>query len=378
MRIFLTTVLTIAVIMLLLWTRPETYAELRELPPPAVNVEQVCKLDIQPITRVTGKLQPSRSATMQFQVSGQVTQRFIEAGEYVEKDSILLTIEDGDYSDAVQESKALLKTERDAIERDSRLLELQIQERELQEQEVARLERLGKNSLASKSLYEQALQELYRQQGEEARLKHSVDSARSRLSIEQARLNKAERNLQRTRLTAPFSGTVNNINVDVGDYVSPGQPAVEMVQVDALDLNVEITGTAAALLDLGQTVRIETNFDERQGEIIALSVDPDPLTNTHSLKIRVPSARLFPGELAVANLPGRNYRDAKVVPLGAILYEDGQTYLFQVAEERLARVPVQLVERYNNVHIIEGVEHGTMIVSRDVSSLADGQTVTVR
>ncbi len=377
MRIFLTTALTIAVITLLLWTRPESYAELRELPPPTVKVEQVNRLDIQPITRVTGKLQPSRSASMQFQVSGQVNERFVEAGEYVEKGSVLLSIEDGDFIDVVQESKALLKTEQDAIERDSRLLELRIQERKLQEEEVKRLERLGKNSLASKSLYEQALQELYRQQGEEARLKHSVDSARSRLLIEQARLNKAERKLQRTRLTSPFSGTVNTISVDVGDYVSPGQPAVELVQVDALDLNVEITGTAASLLELGQAIKIETASDERQGEIIALSVDPDPLTNTHALKIRVPSTGLFPGELAVAYLPGRYYREAKVVPLGAILYEDGQTYVFEVENKLISRVPVRLIERYNNMHIIEGIAADSMVVSRDVSSLADGQAVNV-
>ena len=53
----------------------------------------------------------------------------------------MLSIESGDFLDAVEESTAILKTERAAIERDSRLLELMQRERELQEQEVARIKK---------------------------------------------------------------------------------------------------------------------------------------------------------------------------------------------------------------------------------------------
>ncbi len=377
MRIILTSLISIVIIMLLLWTRPDTYAELQDIPPPTVKIEQVVEKDIQPVTRVTGKLQPSRTAKIQFQVSGQITQRYVEAGQHVEAGEVLLSIEQGDYQDAVEESRALLKNERDAIARDSRLLELRVQERQLQQQEVERLKKLGKDSLASTSLYEQALQELYRQQAEEARLKHSVDSARSRLMIEQARLNKAERSLERTELSAAFSGTVNTIMVDVGDYVSPGQAALELVQVQTLDLTLEITGSVASKLGLGQIIKVDTRQGERDGEVIALSVDPDPLTNTHSLKIRVPSDDLYAGELSVAYLPGERYQNAQVVPLSAVLYEDGQTFVFELDADHLVRKPVSLIERYKDLHIIEGVETGAKIVSRDVSSLADGQVVNV-
>ena len=37
--------------------------------------------------------------------------------------------------------------------------------------------------------------------------------------IEQARLNKADRNLKRAQLISPFDGTVNDVYVEVGDYV---------------------------------------------------------------------------------------------------------------------------------------------------------------
>lgn len=329
MRILFVAGVSLLIIMVLFWTRPDSHAELQTLPPPTVNVDIVDQIDIQPITQVTGKLQPARKANLHFQVSGQIDRRFVEAGQYVEENALMLSIESGDFIDAVEESTAILKTERAAIERDSRLLALMQQERALQESEVARLKQLGRDSLASKSIYDQALQSLYRQQGDEARLKHSVDSGRSRLMIEQARLNKAKRNLKRAQLLSPFNGTVNYINVDVGDYVSPGQAALEIVQVDNLDLNLEITGLSASQLQLGQKIKVTTNRDEREGQVIALAVDPDAETNTHALKIRLPSNGLFAGQLAVAHLPGHFYKDASVIPISAILYEDGQSYVLK-------------------------------------------------
>lgn len=377
MRIFFISAISVLIIAALFWSKPNTYAELQPLPPPTVKVGFVEQIDIQPITEVTGKLQPARRANLHFQVSGQIDKRFVETGQFVQENVLMLSIEPGDFIDVVEESRAILKTERAAIERDSRLLVLMQQERELQESEVARLKQLGRDSLASKSNYDQALQSLYRQQADEARLKHSVDSARSRLMIEQARLNKANRNLQRAQLLSPFNGTINNIHVDVGDYVSPGQAALEIVQVDELDLNLEITGLSASQLQLGQKIKVTTKSGEREGEVIALAVDPDAETNTHAVKIRLPSESLYAGQLAIAHLPGNFYHNANVIPISAILYEDGQSYVFQVVKDHVVKKTVRLIERYKDVQIVAGIESGSTIISRDVSSLADGQTVIV-
>lgn len=375
MRILFTILVSALLIAALLWTRPETQAELRAVAPPVVKIEPVRVKDLQPLTRVTGKLQPAKKARLHFQVRGQVNARLVEAGQVVRAGALLLGIDDGDLIDAVAESKARLKTEQDAIRRDARLLELMRQERQLQEQEVARLRRLGRESLSSKSIHDQAQQTLYRREAEEARLQHGVEAARSRLAIEQARLNKAERDLRRARLRAPFSGTINRVHVEAGDYVAPGQAALEIVDLQRLDLNLEVTGRAAAELTLGQKINVATDAGRREGEIIALAVDPDPHTHTHALKIRIPSAGLFAGRLAVAELPGRYYARASTVPVSAVLHEDGGAYVFGHAAGRVYRKPVTLLARVHDLHIIKGLAPGAEIVARDVGALADGQKV---
>ena len=375
MKGFFLTIVSIVIVAILIWTRPETQAQLQPLPPARVLTEQVQRMDIQPVTIVTGKLQPSRKSSLHFELSGRVTQRNIEPGQQVSENSVLLLIDDGDFLDTVEESRALLTREKDAVRRDQRLLDLLIREREIQQRELQRLEKLGQESLSSKSKYDETLRQSLRQQAEEAQLQHSVDSAKSRLMIQQAALKKAERNLQRTRLTAPFNATVNSVAVEVGDYVSPGQAAVELVQIDELDLYIEVTAAVASILQLGEQIKVLIDNEQREGMIISLSADPDPNTNTHGMKIRLPSDGLYPGKLAQAVIPGSFLSNALVVPLSAILHDDGKAYIFQVVDEHVQRRQVNLILRYQDWQVIHGIDQGTKIVARDVAALADGQAV---
>ena len=91
------------------------------------------------LVKATGKLEPARKASLHFQVSGQINERFVEPGTKVKAKDQMLSVDSGDFVDAVEESKALLEIKRDTIKRDLRLLELIKQERELQEEEVKRL-----------------------------------------------------------------------------------------------------------------------------------------------------------------------------------------------------------------------------------------------
>ena len=375
MRILLIISISIIAITALLWTKPNTYAELQSISPSTVQVDIVKQIDIQPFAKATGKLEPARKASLHFQVSGQINERFVEAGMKIKAKEKMLSVDSGDFIDAVEESKALLEIKRDTIKRDMLLLELIKQERKLQEEEVKRLKQLDRNSLTSKSNYDQALQSLYRQQAEETRLNHSVNLARSELKVEQARQSKAKRNLERTKLISPFDGIINAVYVEVGDYVSPGQTALEIIQLDELDLNLEISGTTASKLELGQKVEIKTEKDNREGEVISIALDPNSETNTHTLKIRLASNGLFSGQLAVANLPGKIYKKANVIPISSILYEDNLSYIFEVVDNYVIKKEIRLIERFNNFQIIEGVESGIRIVSKDVSSLTDGQVV---
>jgi len=377
MKIFAVLIATVVMVWLLVWTKPESKAELRPLPVARVLATQVQKMDIQPMTILTGKLQPARHAELRFELSGRVVSRHVEPGNRVQAGDVLLQIDAGDFTDKHNETLAVLRQEENAIARDRSLLSLIIEERQLQEREVERLQRLGQESLASKSNFDSALQGVLKLKAEESRLRHSVETAGSRLQSKKAQVSQAARNLERTRLIAPFPATINSVFYETGDYVNAGQIAVEIVQLKELDLYLEVTSAMVGVLRLGQEVSVTTSKDTIQGRMVAIESDPQPDTLTHAIRIRINGEGLFPGQLAEVSLPGVSLEGVEVVPTSAILHDEGVSYLFVIANDQLQRIPVKTVVRHDDWQSVTGIQSGTTIVARDVAALADGQKVTV-
>lgn len=366
----------VSIIAVLVVTTPKKTPELREIPPTQVTLQAIEQRLVQPIEQVSGYLQPVRSSSLNFELSGQVLERHVEPGNRVKQGDILITLQRGDQQDALAEAQAQLVQERKAIERDRRVLALITENRKLQANEVARLDQLGQRSLASRSMRDAANQQLLLQQREEEALKYSVDTATARLELKLAAVRRAKRNVARTALSAPYAGVVNTVHVEAGDYVSPNQIALELLQLEQLDLNVDVNGATAAMLHLQQQVMVAIGSEQHAGRIVALQTNPDAETFTHAVRIRLDGNGLQPGTQAVASLKLKALPNALVVPIAAILQHNDESFIFIAKAGLLRRVAVELKVRQDQQQVINGEIHaGEMVVARDVAFLTDGQSV---
>ena len=363
---------------LLLLTAPDKDPELQQLMVPGVRVAAVGLHDLVPAEVVSGRLDPARRAAMHFQLSGQIESRPVEPGQRVRQDELLLSLASGDYGDALTEAEARLTQESRDVERDRELLTLSQRNYGLQKNDLERLVKLGADSLVSKSLLDEARIKLLQLQAEVARLKSSVASAESRIALKQAERNRAARNLARTKLLAPFAGSVNTVEAQVGDYVTPADMIVELIDTSSLDLYVEVRGNVAQSLGQGDTVDVVVDGVTLPGKVIALQIDPDPVTFTHALRVRVAGMSVRPGQIAQVRLPLPQLRKVTAVPVTAVLYDEGQTFVFRLDDDRLVMSAVTLGERVGDLQVVQrGVDAGYRIVTHNVSALSDGQQVRV-
>ena len=357
----------------LLATAPQPQVALQEATPLRVEVVEVARRDLRPATQVSGTLQPAQRATLRFEVTGRVAERLVEPGQAMAAGAPLLRLADDDYRDAAIEARARWRQEQAAVERDRQLLALAEQNSRLQVAEVERQERLGQESLASRTALDAARQRLFQLQAEEEQLRFNVATAQSRLDLQRSALNRAERNLARSALTAPFEGLVNAVWLEVGDYVAANQDALELVRIDTLDLYAEVDGRVAAELTLGMAVQVSAGQQQLAGSVIALQQQPDQATYTHALRVRVADAAVMPGTLAEVSLPLPAELGVAVIPVTAVVRDDGQAYAFVVVDGRAQRRQVQLGVRDGQWQaVLAGVEVGEVIVARDVAALADG------
>lgn len=378
MRIIVVLILAVLCIGILDWTKPETKAELKPLPVTRVVGIEVTKQDLSPNLLLTGKIQPARRAELRFEISGQVIHRHIEPGQIVQQDDVLLSIIDGDYQDRYQEALAELELEKTSVQRDRQQLELLKKEITVQQRELDRWELLGQKSLASKSNYDTALKLILKLRSDESRLRNSVNSSSSKLALRESKVSMAKRNLQRTELRAPFTATVNSVAYEMGDYARAGEVAVELVQLDEMDLYLEVTGSVMSTLTVGQQIQMQIDRQQHTGKIISIQPDPKSDTMTHAIHIRLNANGLYPGQLAQAYLPDDILEQVTVVPLSAILYDQGETFVYKIDDNgSLQRKQVTLLARDNGLQAISGIDSGILVVARDVAALNEGQEVVL-
>ena len=363
---------------LLLLTAPDKNPELQQAVVPVVQVSTVGLHDLVPTEAVSGRLQPARKAALHFELPGQIHARPVEPGQVVVQGESLLLLSSGDYEDALAEAEAQLAQETRNIQRDRELFKLATRNYALQKNDLERLAKLGEDSLVSKSRLDETRIKLIQLESEVAQLKSSVASAESRLALKEAARNRAVRNLARTQLPAPFAGTVNAVNVQIGDYVTPARVVVDLVDVASLDLYAEIRGSVAQSLAPGQVVAVNVSGLQLPGEIIALQIDPNPETFTHALRVRIAGDQARPGQIARVQLPLHVMQRVTAVPSTALLFDEGRAYIFRLDGDTLEQVEVTPGERVDGLQIVlQGLAASDRVVTRDVSALSHGQQVQV-
>ena len=364
------------IVWLLIWTKPQPEAKLEQLAPIKVSLTQVEEREVQPFEQVTGRLQPIKTAQIRYEVAGKVIARKVEPGEKVSTGAVLMNLDGADYQDQLQQVASELVIEQKGVRRDADLLKYAQKNLELQQQEEKRLQSLVGRNLIAQSQLDSARQRVFDLQAEVARLDYSVATNNARVSMKRAQRDIAKRNLERTTLSAPFDGIVNEVFIDEGDYVNANQAALTLVDTSEFDVQLDVRGEVIAGLALKQKVAVDINKVTVKGEIIALQLDPDINTNTHQIRVRVANNNTQSGLLAIVSLPLSAQAQSKLIPLSAVLNLHGKAYVYTVEEGIIKQLPVQLGRRIGNeVVILNGLSVGQNVVSRDVNSLSENQQV---
>jgi membrane fusion protein, multidrug efflux system len=130
-----------------------------------------------------------------------------------------------------------------------------------------------------------------------------VDQARSELQSADAAHTVYLTRLRKTRIVAPFSGTLGIRRFSPGDYVQPGQDLVNLEDVRTINVDCKVPEAFLSRVAVGQTVQVMTDAYPGEvftGEIAALDPRIDAVNRAVRVRARVPNAqgKLGPGLFA--------------------------------------------------------------------------------
>lgn len=203
------------------------------------------------------------------------------------------------------------------------------------------------------------------------------------LDLREARsaVSRAELELDRTRISAPFTGRVIERLIEVGELSSPGREVVRFVDVSRKEAVAQAPVSIAPYLSVGQEISLTgSNDQEVRAPIRAIVPVGDRVSRTFEVRIDLAGSDWIVGSAARAAFPAETPRTQLTVPYDAVILRANGSHIFVVGEDDIARqITVQPGVREGGYIAIEGdVEAGQTVVVSGAETLSDGRAVQIQ
>jgi HlyD family secretion protein len=327
-----------------------------------------------------GTLNACRRARLSPSLGGQISSLPVKEGETVKQNQILFEIWNNDLRAQVVLAEAQLVASK------ARRQEACIQA-ELAQTEARRMDKLQAQGLASDESAEKAIS--LSRSGLAA-----CDAVAATVNVSQARLAVAHAALDKTRLTAPFDGTIAEVNGELGEYVTPSPvgiptpPAVDIIDNSCLYVSAPIDEVDAPEIRAGMTARISLDafgrefFAGRVRRVAPYVLDIEKQARTVDIEVDFISEKdnydMLPGYTADIEVILDVHSDSLRIPTEALL-EGNKIYLYDSDFDTISEVEIRTgLSNWQFTEVLEGLEQGQQIVtSIDREGLTDGAVVKI-
>lgn len=219
---------------------------------------------------------------------------------------------------------------------------------------------------------------------ENATARRDLDNARTQRDISEAQLEEIKARLDRTRISAPLSGVMNNLLVEEGEYVDPGAPVAEIVETDTVKAVVEVPESDIGFFTVGDKAQVLADVKGEEkllvGDLTFISELADSQTRSTRVEISLENKQrdLRSGQIVHVTLTRRILKDAILIPLLAVIpMEEGKAvYVVNSTEAQRREVKLDIIKG-DRVQVTEGLKPGDRLIIAGHRFVAPGQTVNI-
>lgn len=220
-----------------------------------VQTEKVKKHNITQVVTATGKIQAETKVVISSEVSGELVSLPFKEGEVVKKGDLVVKIKQDAYAPQIQEQNAQVNV----AESNMKINEVAVQKTKLEYDRIQELQKKGLASTAdldnARLNYEQNLAQL--------------NSNRANITLSRTGLAKIKYDISKTTIYAPMSGTITQLNNEVGEKVlgtsfNQGTGIMTISDLSSMECQIDVSETDVSLINIGDTARIQVDaFPDR-------------------------------------------------------------------------------------------------------------------
>ena len=252
--------------------------------PTRVRAQQIRAVEKIRYTNIRGKTQNKRTVNARAEIVGRIVDRRVERGDVVATNTVLCELSIEDRQTALVEAQELVSQAR------------------IDYQGALKLEAKGFNSDSA------------------------IAATKARLASAVAQLKRRQLNVEKILIRAPFAGVVEDVHVEIGDYVNPGQGCATIVDLNPMLMVGRVSEKDVLDLNLGE-LAIGVLADGRtvNGPVTFVGQQSDPQTRTYAVEIQLDNSdgALRSGITAEIKIPVERVLAQKISPALFALDDSG-------------------------------------------------------
>jgi membrane fusion protein, multidrug efflux system len=218
------------------------------------------------------------------------------------------------------------------------------------------------------------------------------DKAVADRSATEAKVGEIKATIERKIIRAPFSGMLGIRQVNLGQYLTGGNPVVPLQSLNPIYVNFSVPQQAALQVKVGQVLSVSASDlggSVFEGKVTAIDSVVDEATRNVRVQATLsnPKGKLRPGMFVDTELHFGGTRPVIALPASAISYAPYGDSVFVVAElkdpsgKTYQGVKQQFVKvdrsRGDQISVISGLNAGDVVVTSGTFKLRNGAAVQV-
>jgi len=382
-------------------------AALAQRGPALVEVSPAIEMEIAPGRALVGSIMPRRRSVIGSAVEGRVDELPYRAGERVPAGeavselkkktiSILVAAAKAAYDAAEWEYKKAVegprKEERDEAEARKKAAQARF---DFVQSRFKRVQRLRDRNAATENELEEALSVYLAAKHtldaetaaaalvDEGTRKEDIAIAKARMMAAQEEHNRLVDRKTKYTAKAPFAGYVAKEHTQVGEWLKDGDPVVELVELDFVEVEAFVPQRYIRYVEPGTsiTVTVEGVLDKPlTGKVSRIVPQADTRTRTFPVKVELQNVfngdqpALREGMLARVTLPVGERRMAVAVPKDALVLGGKSPVIYVFEGSKVRMVPVDLGAAEQGMVEVRGeLKPGAQVVVKGNERLRPGQ-----
>ncbi|MBI2251292.1 MAG: efflux RND transporter periplasmic adaptor subunit [Armatimonadetes bacterium] len=383
-----------------------------------VQVTPALITDLTDSVELTGSAQPILKTTFSSKIIAKVKEIYVNEGDKVEKDALLLLMEDSDLTaqehqsiasvsaakarlqqsierspitqiqtkGSLDQAKANLRSSESSFDNAKKNLERQkklFQEGYISQQILDNAEnqyQIAKSQLLnSKSILKGAKANLSQNIIQE----EDVSALSNQLKQAQANLEYIKTQIEQTKIIAPYSGYITGRFVDPGALASPGAELLSIANPDTVWVEIMLPEEYINKITLGKIVTITFDaLDSKSfnGKIVQINPGGDSKNLSFKIRIAIPNSNhtIKVGMFARAKIVLKKYKNVVTVPKDAVFEDQNKKWVFVVNADKanLREVSTGFSDSVMS-EIKSGIKAQEMIITLRPTTLKDGDSVKI-